>query len=55
MAKERIKDLEKQLEESCQNLEDLEAKKKETYEEMKKKHNPGSSKVEVDSQVSEKL
>ncbi|XP_044759605.1 uncharacterized protein LOC123317241 isoform X2 [Coccinella septempunctata] len=48
-AKARIKDLEKQLEDSCQNLEDLEAKKKESYMEMTRQHGQGSSKV--DNQV----
>ncbi|XP_045475913.1 putative leucine-rich repeat-containing protein DDB_G0290503 isoform X2 [Harmonia axyridis] len=50
-AKERIKDLEKQLEDSCQKLEDLEAKRKESYDEMCKQHGAGTSKLTVDSQV----
>lgn len=51
-AKERITDLERQLEESCQKLEDAEAKKKESYNEMARKHSQGTSKLEVDPQVS---
>ncbi|KAL3272764.1 hypothetical protein HHI36_014225 [Cryptolaemus montrouzieri] len=49
-ARDRIKDLERQLEDSCKKLEDLEEKHKETHLEITR-HGQETSKLGVDAQV----